>query len=246
MAYDLEEQEQLAEIKAWWKQYGRLVIVTVVAGILVVGGIQGWRYYRNSQIAGAAALFEQQQRAERINDQKKLRDIATQIVEHYPSTQFAVLAALAAAKADFDTGELTAAKKRLLWVIENTREDEARDVACLHALRVSADAIDDAEPGAARARIETQDARRARDAGVDGVIVSNHGGRAEASGRGTIEALKDVVDAVGPSFPVWIDGGVRRGTDVFKALALGARAVGIGRPYFCPMTKSSWPWPGAV
>lgn len=79
--------------------------------------------------------------------------------------------------------------------------------------------------------VTPEDALLARDHGADGVIVSNHGGRAEPSGRGTIEALKDVVDAVGPSFPVLIDGGVRRGSDVFKALALGARAVGIGRPY---------------
>lgn len=76
-----------------------------------------------------------------------------------------------------------------------------------------------------------EDALLAREHGADGVIISNHGGRAEASGRGTIEALKDIVDSVGPGFPVLIDGGVRRGTDVFKALALGARAVGIGRPY---------------
>jgi len=80
--------------------------------------------------------------------------------------------------------------------------------------------------------IETrEDARLARERGVDGIIVSNHGGRALDTGRGTIEVLAEVVDAAGPGIPVLIDGGVRRGTDVFKALALGARAVGIGRPY---------------
>lgn len=145
MAYDLEEQEQLAEIKAWWKQYGRLVIVAVVAGLLAVGSVQGWRYYRNSQMAGAAALFEQQQRAERINDQKRLRDIAVQIVERYPSTQYAVLAALAAAKVDFDTGDLAAAGKRLQWVIENAREEEARDVARLRLARILLDEKNAAE-----------------------------------------------------------------------------------------------------
>lgn len=76
-----------------------------------------------------------------------------------------------------------------------------------------------------------EDAVLAREHGADGVIVSNHGGRATETGRGTIDILPEVVDAVGRDFPVLVDGGFRRGTDIFKALALGARAVGIGRPY---------------
>jgi 4-hydroxymandelate oxidase len=76
-----------------------------------------------------------------------------------------------------------------------------------------------------------EDARLAREHGADGVIVSNHGGRATETGRSTIEALGEVVDAAGSQVPVLVDGGFRRGTDVYKALALGARAVGIGRPY---------------
>ena len=76
-----------------------------------------------------------------------------------------------------------------------------------------------------------EDALLCLENGVDGIIVSNHGGRAEESGRGTIECLPEVVDAVGGRIPVLIDGGIRRGTDVFKALALGASAVCIGRPY---------------
>jgi 4-hydroxymandelate oxidase len=67
--------------------------------------------------------------------------------------------------------------------------------------------------------------------GIDGILVSNHGGRSTETGRATIEALPEVVAAVGGRVPVFVDGGVRRGTDVFKALALGAKAVGIGRPF---------------
>lgn len=78
---------------------------------------------------------------------------------------------------------------------------------------------------------EGDDARVAVDEGIDGLVVSNHGGRAEDSGRATIDCLAEVVDSVRGRMPVLLDGGVRRGTDVFKALALGARAVGIGRPY---------------
>lgn len=80
--------------------------------------------------------------------------------------------------------------------------------------------------------IETrEDALLCIENGADGIVVSNHGGRAEESGRGTIECLPEVLDGAGGRVPVLIDGGFRRGADVFKALAMGARAVGIGRPY---------------
>ena len=80
--------------------------------------------------------------------------------------------------------------------------------------------------------IETQeDALLCLESGVDGLVVSNHGGRAGDTGRGTIECLPEVLDGVNGRIPVLIDGGFRRGSDVFKALALGAKAVCIGRPY---------------
>ena len=85
--------------------------------------------------------------------------------------------------------------------------------------------------------LETRDdAKLALDHGADGILVSNHGGRATETLRPTIEALPDVVDAVGGRIPVMVDGGIRRGADVFKALAYGARGVGIGRPYVWGLT----------
>jgi 4-hydroxymandelate oxidase len=75
------------------------------------------------------------------------------------------------------------------------------------------------------------DARLALSNGADGIIVSNHGGRATDTGRGTLECLPEVVTEVRGRVPVIVDGGIRRGTDALKALALGATAVGIGRPY---------------
>jgi 4-hydroxymandelate oxidase len=76
-----------------------------------------------------------------------------------------------------------------------------------------------------------EDAALAVEHGADGIVVSNHGGRATETGRGTIECVAEVAQAVRGRIPVLVDGGFRRGTDVFKALALGATAVGIGRPY---------------
>jgi isopentenyl diphosphate isomerase/L-lactate dehydrogenase-like FMN-dependent dehydrogenase len=79
--------------------------------------------------------------------------------------------------------------------------------------------------------VTLEDAELAVEHGVDGVIVSNHGGRAEESGRATIESLPEVARGAAGRIPVLLDGGIRRGTDIFKALAMGANAVGIGRPY---------------
>jgi isopentenyl diphosphate isomerase/L-lactate dehydrogenase-like FMN-dependent dehydrogenase len=76
-----------------------------------------------------------------------------------------------------------------------------------------------------------QDARLAIEHGFDGILVSNHGGRATETIRPTIQALPEVATEVAGRIPVFVDGGVRRGTDVFKALAFGATAVGIGRPF---------------
>jgi len=71
----------------------------------------------------------------------------------------------------------------------------------------------------------------AREREVDGIVVSNHGGRQLESNRATIDCLPEVVEAIDGTLPVLIDGGIRRGTDIFKALALGASAIGIGRPF---------------
>ena len=76
-----------------------------------------------------------------------------------------------------------------------------------------------------------EDARRAVEHGADGIVVSNHGGRSTETLRPTIECLPEVIDGTGGKIPVFVDGGFRRGSDVYKALALGAKAVGIGRPY---------------
>jgi 4-hydroxymandelate oxidase len=76
-----------------------------------------------------------------------------------------------------------------------------------------------------------EDARLCLYHGMDGIVVSNHGGRVGDFGRGTLECLPEVAEAVAGRIPVLVDGGFRRGTDIVKALALGARAVCIGRPY---------------
>jgi 4-hydroxymandelate oxidase len=79
--------------------------------------------------------------------------------------------------------------------------------------------------------LTAEDAKLSIDNGVDGIIVSNHGGRAEDSGLATIDCLPEVTKAVAGRIPVLVDSGFRRGTDLVKGLALGAQAVCVGRPY---------------
>lgn len=94
--------------------------------------------------------------------------------------------------------------------------------------------------------VTREDAELAVEHGVDGVIVSNHGGRGENSGRGTIESLVEVAEGVRGRIPILVDGGFRRGTDVFKALALGASAIMIGRPYIWGLSAFGQPGVEAV
>ena len=89
--------------------------------------------------------------------------------------------------------------------------------------------------------VTEEDAKLAVEHDVDGVIVSNHGGRGEESGRSTIESLPEVVEAISGRIPVLIDSGFRRGTDIFKALALGAKGVCIGRPYLWGLSAFGQP-----
>lgn len=195
MAYDLDQQEQFEAIKSWWTQYGKLAIVTVIGGLLVVGGIRGWHYYQNSQAAAAVALFSQLQGAERASDHKKVRDIAAQMIEHYASTEYAAIAALAAAKSDFDTGDLAAAKARLQWTMENAKEDELRDVARLRLARVL---IDEKKPDEALKLLEAKhgDSFTGLYSDVKGDVLLAQGKRQEA--RAAYQVALEKSDAASP------------------------------------------------
>ena len=139
MAYDLEEQEQIEEIKDWWRQYGKLVLLAVVSVLLTITAFQGWRYYRHQQAVAAVTLYSQLQEADQAKDAKKVNAIAEQIIDKYASTPYAGIAALTAARASFNTGELAAAKTRLQWVIDNAKDEEMRDIARLRLAGVLLD-----------------------------------------------------------------------------------------------------------
>ena len=139
MALDLEEQEQVAELKAWWKQHGNLIVGAVLACALAFAGWQGWRWYQANQAAQAAGLYESLARAAQAGDGKALRDAAGSLIESYPRTLYAAMGALVAARFHFDRNDLKAAKTQLAWVIERSASEDFKDVARLRLAAVLLD-----------------------------------------------------------------------------------------------------------
>ena len=193
--YDLEEQEQIDELKAWWSQYRNLILLVVVAAALTVGGFQGWRYYRDKQALEAGELYVQLQGAVGGSDQKKVQDIAAMLAEKYPRTNYAVFAGLAGARAAFDSGDMAGARTRLQWVIDNAREDEAREIA---RLRLAGVLLDEKKYDEALKLLEGQHAETlaALYADLKGDVLTAQGNPGEA--RGAYQLALDKSDAKSP------------------------------------------------
>jgi predicted negative regulator of RcsB-dependent stress response len=139
MALDLEEQEQVAELKAWWNQYGNLVVSAIVAAALTFAGWQAWRWYERSQAAQAGALYDTLLRAAQAGDAKGLRDANGALLENYPRTLYAAMGALSAARFYFERNDLKSAKAQLQWVIDHARQEDFRDLARLRYAAVLLD-----------------------------------------------------------------------------------------------------------
>jgi predicted negative regulator of RcsB-dependent stress response len=138
---DLEEQEKLDALRAWWKENGRLIVLAVLAAAVAVAGVNGWRWYQIRQSHEAGRLYET-----RGGDVKALRDAGGALLEQFPRTLYASMGALAAARFHFERGELKSAKAQLQWVVEHGRSDSFRDLARLRlaALLLDEKAIDEA------------------------------------------------------------------------------------------------------
>jgi predicted negative regulator of RcsB-dependent stress response len=139
MALDLEEQEQVAELKAWWQQHGRLITAVIVAAALGFAGWQGWRIWQQNQAANAAGLYDTLARASEAGDAKAMRDAGGTLIESYPRTLYASMGALTAARFHFDKNDLKSAKVQLQWVVDNSPSEELRDLARLRLAAVLLD-----------------------------------------------------------------------------------------------------------
>jgi predicted negative regulator of RcsB-dependent stress response len=179
MALDLEEQEQLAELKSWWKTHGNLVIAVIVAAMLAFAGWRYWGVYRSNQAGEAAVLYETLGKAAQAGDAKALRDAGGALAENYPATLYAPMGALVAARFYYDRNDLKSAKAQLQWVVERSASDDLRDLA---RVRLAAVLLDEKAYDEALKQLEAPHAAayEAQFAAMKGDILVAKGQPAEA------------------------------------------------------------------
>lgn len=212
MAYDLEEQEQIAALRAWWKQYGNLVVFALLAASLAFAAFEGWRYWQRTQAASAAAVYGEVQKAARANDAKRVRDLAGTLMDKYSRTVYASLGALLSAKTAYVAGDAKTARVQLQWVVENTKDPEIEAVARVRLATVLYDEKAYDEALKVLNGMPAGDAFEGVVASVKGDILAAKGAKAEARAAyqsalekaargdpGTREALQMKIDALGAS-----------------------------------------------
>lgn len=137
--YDLEEQEQLSELRTWWKINGNRVVMFVAAVAVAAVGYQGWGWYQRNQAAEASALYVKVRNAAATLDAKGAREAAGELIGRYPGTAYAGLGALLSAKVQYEAGDLKNAQAQLSWVAQEATDRELRDIARLRLAAVLAD-----------------------------------------------------------------------------------------------------------
>jgi predicted negative regulator of RcsB-dependent stress response len=129
MAYDHEEQEQMASIKAWWNQYGNLLTWALTIVLAGYAAWTGWNYYQRTQSTEAAMLYNELQNAVKAKDSTKIQRAAGDLQARYSRTAYAQMSALVAAKSAVDANDLPRAKVALQWVIDNGANAEYKAIA---------------------------------------------------------------------------------------------------------------------
>jgi len=194
-AYDLEEQEKIDDLRAWWDRYGGAVTVGVVLAALVIGGVQGWRWWAGSRAAEASVLYQAVSEAARKNDPAKGKDAMMQLVDKFGGTAYAPRAALVYAKMQFDAGDKAGAKSQLAWVVDHADEDELKAIARYRLAEIQLDG------GQADEALKTLDAKRPDP--FNGLYADLRGDALAAAGRtaDSRAAYQEALAALDPKSP---------------------------------------------
>lgn len=137
---DLEEQEQVDRLKAFWVQYGNLISTLLILVFGAIAAWNGWQWWQREQAAKAGAIYDEVDRAAVAGDAEKAARAFADLKERYPRTAFAQQGGLLAAKVQVDKGQADAAAATLAWVADNAVEDEYKTVARLRLSGILADA----------------------------------------------------------------------------------------------------------
>jgi predicted negative regulator of RcsB-dependent stress response len=129
MAYDLQEQEQLDELKAWWGKYGNLILTVVTVVLLGIAALNGWRWYQRNQAAEAAGVYAELERAIAAKETERVNTLSTTLTDKYARTAYAPMGALQAARWHVEAGNAAAARAQLQWVVEHTDRPEIAAIA---------------------------------------------------------------------------------------------------------------------
>lgn len=136
---DLQEQEQIDALKAWWKENGKLLLLTLALALGGFAAIKGWQSHKSSQAMEAATLFAELGKQVGSRDPKRINDAAAAVLENYGSSAYAPRASLLAAQANIQTKDTARAKTQWQWVIEHAGEEGLKNVARLNLASVLLD-----------------------------------------------------------------------------------------------------------
>lgn len=173
--YDLQEQDQIDDLKAWWARYGGTVTVALILGLLVVAGIQGWRWYTGHRAQNASVLYSAISEAVRTKDAAKAKDAIAELTDRYAGTGYAPRGELLYAKMLYDAGDRNGAKAALAWVVDHASEEELQAIARYRLAQVQ---IDDRQYDAALATLDAK-----HPAAFDGMYADLRGDALAAAGR---------------------------------------------------------------
>jgi predicted negative regulator of RcsB-dependent stress response len=194
-AYDLQEQEQIDDLKAWWKQYGNVITFGIVLACLIIAGVQAYRWWTGTKAAEASVLYSAVSDAARKNDAAKAKEAMTQLADKFGGTAYAARAALVNARQLFDSGDKAGAKAQLEWTIANASEDELKAIARFRLAEIQ---LDDKQYDEA---LKTLDAKVP--ASFKGVFADLRGDALVAAGRAADAraAYQEAVGAIDPKSP---------------------------------------------
>lgn len=135
-AYDLEEQEQISELKTWWRMYGNQVTMILLVISIAGVGWQGWQWYQRKMGAEASVIYAAVQKGVQENNARLVKDSAGELVEKFPGTAYAAMAALTSARMQIESGDVKTARAQLQWVAGKSSDKDLRDLARLRLAQV--------------------------------------------------------------------------------------------------------------